>query len=86
MEIPNNFIDWLVTALTALVGYLWKSMNGKIDILADRINKHEIHIVNTYPTKDDVRANFSDIKATLKNQNEKLDKIIDQLAHKADRK
>ncbi|MCE7073697.1 hypothetical protein LZG74_25530 [Dyadobacter sp. CY327] len=86
MEIPNNFIDWIVTALAGLVGYLWKTINGRIDGLTDRFNKHEIHVANTYPTKDDVRSNFKDIKETLKDQTEKLDQIVEKLANKEDRK
>lgn len=86
MEIPNNFIDWIVTALIGLFGYFYKTMTGQINSLTERLNKHEIHVVNTYPTKDETRANFKDIKETLQSQDGKLDKIIETLANKEDRK
>lgn len=85
MEVPDNIVNWFVGGLTATFGYVWQKQDKKINQLREDITKHREHVLTWYPTRKETREQFEDLKETLDKQGEKLDKIIDQLAKKADR-
>lgn len=96
MEISSEDAKWVIGmvwgALSAVLLRIWhlitsriNKLETRIDRFEDDLSKHILHVTTYYPTKQETRESFAEIKAAQEKTNDKLDRILEQLGRKADR-
>jgi predicted nucleic acid-binding protein len=96
MEISSEDAKWVIGlvwgALSAALLRIWHlvtsrmtKLENRVERFEDDLSKHILHVTTYYPTKQETRESFAEIKAIQEKTNDKLDKIIEQLGRKVDR-
>lgn len=79
-------IDVKITQVEAKGVVMSNDMESEISDIRESIAKHREHVLAFYPTRDETRAQFQELRAVQEKTNDKLDRIIQQLADKEDRR
>lgn len=79
-------VDVKVTQVEGKGLVMANRMEDEIEEIRDSIAKHREHVLAFYPTRDETRAQFQELRAVQEKTNDKLDRIIQQLADKEDRR